>query len=160
MGLTQRKVEIDFLYLDLRACTRCKGTDASLDAAISEVSRILNIVGVTVIVRKTHVRTEKQARDMGLASSPTILINGKDIQDRTRESPCESCSDLIGGERCDCRIWTYRGKEYTSAPTALIVDAILREVYGRGKSACCPRRPLEVSDNIKRFFAAKEKIHF
>ena len=35
----QRKVEIDFLYLDLSVCTRCQGADTSLDEAISEVSR-------------------------------------------------------------------------------------------------------------------------
>lgn len=29
-----------------------------------------------------------------------------------------------------CRIWVYRGEEYTEAPVAMIVEAILREVFG------------------------------
>ncbi len=46
-----------------------------------------------------------------------------------KESKCESCGDLCGDD-VDCRIWLYQGKEYTSPPPAMIVDAILREVYG------------------------------
>ncbi len=32
-----RKITIDFLYLDLNACGRCKGSNANLAAAVSEV---------------------------------------------------------------------------------------------------------------------------
>ena len=158
MEQKKRKIEIDFLYLDLSACTRCKGTDASLDIAISEVAHILEMVGIEVVVRKTLIEGEEQARQLGFISSPTILINGKDIQETLRESLCESCGDLIGGEHCDCRVWTYHEKEYTAPPPGLIVDAILREVYGGGKSECCPQKPIDVSENIKRFLVARKTI--
>ena len=155
----KRRIEIDFMYLDLSVCTRCQGTDTSLDEAISEITRVLEIAGVEVVLRKTHIQSEQQARELGFASSPTILVNGRDIQEELKESPCESCTDLICGEPCDCRVWTYEGKEYAAPPPALIVDAILREVYGGSRPECCPRKPLEVPENIKRFFAAKKGRH-
>lgn len=159
MKQKKRKIEIDFLYLNLSACTRCKGTDKSLEEAVSEVSRILDIVGAEVKVRKTQVKSEKQARKLGFVSSPTILINGKNIQERLRESLCDSCTDLVGGEDCYCRVWTYRGKQYTAPPPALIVDAILREVYSNRESACCPQKITAVPENIRRFLSARKQTN-
>ncbi len=89
----KQKIQIDFLYLDLSACTRCKGTDESLDDAIAEVSRVLDIVWVKVVVKKTHIRSEAQTRKLGFISSPTIMINGNDIQTTLKESLYESCTD-------------------------------------------------------------------
>ncbi len=74
-----RRVAIDFLYLDLDVCTRCIGTNANLEAALSEVSQILRAADVAVSVRKTLVQSEEQARALGFVSSPTIRLNGKDI---------------------------------------------------------------------------------
>lgn len=33
----RRQLQIDFLYLDLDVCTRCRGTDANLGAALETV---------------------------------------------------------------------------------------------------------------------------
>ncbi|MBC7343758.1 MAG: DUF2703 domain-containing protein, partial [Clostridia bacterium] len=82
----------------------------------------------------------------------------RDIQLDVKETRCESCGDLCG-EEVDCRIWTYQGKEYTVAPKAMIIDAILREVYGSSKEE---RQELkeptqDIPENLKRFFAAKQK---
>ena len=33
----EKRLVIDFLYLDLSVCTRCQGTDSSLDEALAEV---------------------------------------------------------------------------------------------------------------------------
>lgn len=82
-----------------------------------------------MVVRKIHVQSEKQARQLGFISSPTIRINGRDIQLDVKESLCESCGDLCG-EDVNCRVWVYQGKEYTAPPKAMIIDAVLREVYG------------------------------
>ena len=57
-----RQVTVDFLYLDLDTCTRCVGTDANLDAALAEVSRLLAAAGTEVAVRKTLVASAEQAR--------------------------------------------------------------------------------------------------
>lgn len=56
-------------------------------------------------------------------------MNGRDIQLEVKESLCDSCGDLCG-DTVDCRIWVYQGKDYTIPPKAMIIEAILREVYG------------------------------
>jgi hypothetical protein len=53
--VSTRELVIDFLYLDLETCTRCRGTDANLDAALAQVGHVLDAAGVEVSVRKTLV---------------------------------------------------------------------------------------------------------
>ncbi|MCM1567236.1 MAG: DUF2703 domain-containing protein [Dehalobacter sp.] len=151
----KRRLDIEFLFLDLNVCVPCRGTDSSLEEAISEVSSVLEATGIEVDVRKIHVQSEEQALELGFVSSPTIRINGQDIQLEVRESLCESCGDLCGDD-VDCRVWFYRGKEYSVPPKGLIIEAILREVY-KDECAAIPARPAELPDNLKKFFAARQK---
>ncbi len=149
------KLEIDFLFLDLDVCVPCRGTEESLEEAIAEASRVFEAAGVEVIVNKTKVEDEEQARELGFISSPTIRINGRDIQLDVKESLCESCGDLCG-EDVDCRVWVYQGKEYNIPPKAMIVDAILKEVYGaKDGNLEVQSRPADIPENLKRFFKAK-----
>ncbi|WP_313884891.1 DUF2703 domain-containing protein [Desulfofundulus sp. TPOSR] len=72
-----------------------------------------------------------------------------------KESLCESCGDLCG-EDVNCRVWVYQGKEYTTPPKGMIIDAILREVYGGPAGAVHgPSKMETLPDNLKRFFAAR-----
>ncbi len=152
----KRQFLIEFMFIDLSVCTRCQRTESSLEEAVSEVARILEATGVEVVVRKIHIQTEAQARELGFISSPTIRVNGRDIQMDVRESLCESCGDLCGDD-VDCRVWVYQGKEYDTPPKAMIIDAILKEVYGGSdKSSEPPARPVDIPDNLKRFFAAMQ----
>lgn len=151
----RRYVNIEFMYLDLSVCTWCQSTESNLEEAISDVAHILKTTGVDVNVKKIHIQSEEQARELSFVSSPTIRINGQDIQLEVKEALCDSCGDLCG-DTVDCRIWIYQGKEYTAPPKGMIIDAILREVYGG------PKRTIEniaktgeVPENLKRFFAAK-----
>ena len=125
----RRHLDIEFLYLDLSVCERCQGTESSLEAALAEVARVLELSGVDVTLQKTHVQTEEQARALGFVSSPTLRINGRDIQMargnpmNVNESPCE-CGGALCGQDIDCRDWVYQGQEYDTPPVALIVNAI------------------------------------
>ena len=149
---------IDFLYLDLETCTRCRGTDANLEAALAEVERVLEAAGVEVSVRKTLVASEEQARLLGFVSSPTIHVNGQDIALELRESSCAECGEACACDgTIDCRVWVWQGQEHTEAPTAMIVDAILREVYG-GERATASSPVGAVPENLARFFAGKERL--
>ncbi|MEE8188480.1 MAG: DUF2703 domain-containing protein [Kiloniellales bacterium] len=152
-----KTLDIDFLYLDLSICSRCRDTDAILDEAVSEVAPVLESKGVGVCVKKTQVQSEEQARELGFVSSPTIRIAGRDIQPDVKESRCEACSGLCD-ECINCREWTYHGKVYTIPPKAMVVEAIIREVYG-GPTEGAQRRPEaeEVPDNLKRFFASTRR---
>ena len=58
------------------------------------------------------------------------------------------------GDEVECRIWLYQGKEYTSPPPPMIIDAILREVYGQPTAAAAAREPFVLPDNLRKFFRA------
>ncbi|WP_296863099.1 DUF2703 domain-containing protein [Thermosyntropha sp.] len=146
-----RKVVIDFLYLDLSVCERCQGTDASLEAALAEVKNILEKDDIEVEVNKINVINEDLAYKYKFVSSPTIRVNGRDIQMEVKESSCTSCGDLCGTD-VDCRVWVYKGKEYTEAPKEMIVEAILNEVYGKGKERDLEEKEYVLPENLKRFY--------
>jgi hypothetical protein len=152
----RRQMEIELLYLDLSRCVPCRGADASLEEALDQVSAVLRAMDVDVALRKTHVQSLEQAQELGFVSSPTIRINGRDIQQALQETHCASCSAL-SGMPVDCRSWVYQGQQYSSPPKALIIDAILRALYGdvsdtpetAGQDGAVP-------ENLQRFFAAHQ----
>jgi hypothetical protein len=154
-----RDVVIDFLYLDLETCTRCRGTDANLETALADVGRVLDAADVDVVVRKTLVTSAEQAQALGFVSSPTIRVNGQDIALELRESNCGECGDLCAcAGSVECRVWVWQGEEHTAAPPAMIVDAILREVYGGAAQAVAAAPPAALSENLERFFTGKAQL--
>ena len=147
-------IEVDFLYLDLTTCSRCRASDATLDAAVEIVRPVLYSAGASIEIRKTLVETEEQARVLGFVSSPTIRVNGHDIAGELIESSCSECGELCGCDgRVDCRVWDYRGAQHTEAPTGLIVEAILAEVRPSGTARSEETPFVDVPENLKRFFA-------
>lgn len=151
------KLRIDFLFLDLATCTRCLGADRNLEVALSVVGDLLQAVGAEVEVNKVHVRSQEQARALRFVASPTIRVNGDDIALELRESSCgsEVCTDGCG-DQIACRVWVHRDHEYSEPPVAMIVDAILRHLYGTAAAptASTPQR-YELPENLQRFFAGK-----
>lgn len=65
-------------------------TDSSLGEAVAEVAGVLRATGVEVKVEKILVQSKEQARELGFISSPTIRLNGRNIQFEVKESLCES----------------------------------------------------------------------
>ena len=151
----RQELRIDFLFLDLAKCTRCRGTDRSLSEALTVVADMLRAAGIQVEVNKVHVATEELARAWRFVSSPTIRVNGADIALELRESSCgsEACTDGCG-DQIACRVWMYHGQEYTEPPADLIIDAILHHVYGAPAGAD-PAQQYEVPENLRRFFSGK-----
>ena len=145
-------MEIDFLYLDLSVCGRCKGTDANLDEAVAEVSDVLKAAGFDVVVNKTNITSRELAVKHRFLSSPTIRVNGRDIQPDVRESACESCTDLYAcGDSVDCRVWLHDGAEHTVPPKEFIIDAILREVYSDTSAPAQERQEYQLPHNLEVF---------
>ena len=148
----KKLIAIDFLFLDLSVCTRCQGTDTSLDEALAEVSKVLETTGVEVVLNKINIISEELAIQNKFISSPTIRVNGHDIQMDVKESLCESCGDLCGDE-VDCRVWIYQGKEYTIPPKVMIIEALLKEVYGNNNTIE-EEKDYVVPENLKHFYAS------
>lgn len=150
-----RRVPVEFLYLDLSTCGRCQGTERRLDEAVAEIRPLLQTAGIELDVRKIHVATERQARELGLLTSPTIRVMGRDVQIDFKESACGECGDLADCD-VDCRVWTWQGKDYAVPPKEMLADALLRAVYGDGGSRPTAAPPIgEIPENLERFFRAK-----
>jgi hypothetical protein len=111
-----------------------------------------------VRVTKTHVTSEEQARAARFASSPTVRINGTDIQLESRESFCEDCGKLCKEASVKCREWRFHDAWFKSPPKGLFLEAIIAAMNGDAKSAspAAATTPFDVPDNLKRFFAAKK----
>jgi hypothetical protein len=155
-----KQLRVDFLYLDLTTCTRCRGTQRSLETALDTVRQVLAMTDAEVEVNMVHVESAEQARRLRFQSSPTIRVNGRDIALELRESSCgsEACTDGCG-EGIACRVWVHREGEYTEPPVAMIVDAILREVYGGFSVNREPEaHPYELPENLERFFAGQAAL--
>ncbi len=153
----RRPLDVEFMYIDLNLCARCRGTEASLEEAAAEIAGLLEEMGVDLRIYKIHVRSEAEARELGFAISPTVRINGRDIQPDAPQTICDACTGLAGCEM-ECRVWTFRGKEYPAPPRAMIIDAILREVYGGPREGPeSPPPPAEIPEALKRFFDVRRR---
>jgi hypothetical protein len=123
------------------------------------VRDVLAAAGTEVEVDKVLVESAEQARELRLLSSPTLRVNGRDVTLELRESPCgsEGCTDGCG-ESIACRVWVHEGREHTEPPVALILDAILREIYGAIVEREVDAEPYELPEILKRFFAGKVAV--
>ncbi|MFA6807884.1 MAG: DUF2703 domain-containing protein [Eubacteriales bacterium] len=145
------KIVIDFLYLDLSVCERCQGTESNLEEAIVEVAGVLKAAGYEICTNKVNIVSKELAIKYRFLSSPTIRINGQDLDLDVKESACKECGDLCGDD-VDCRVWMYEGVEYTKPPKAMIINAILSEVYSKQKTDLVKTEDYELPDNLRMFF--------
>lgn len=142
---------IDFLYLDLKTCERCMATDETLKQALHVLSGVFDTIGFEVKVNSVNITSRELAEEYRFISSPTIRVNGVDICSELVESNCADCGDLCG-DSVDCRVFRYEGKEYEQPPVPMIVDGILKAIYG-GLSQT--EEPYTLPDNLERFFIGK-----
>lgn len=137
-----KKLKIDFLYLDLSTCERCLTTDKVLDEALDELRKELkNVKELTV--NKIKIMSDEEAKKYNFVRSPTIKINGIDIEEILKgklnitDNYCPDCSGVCGdpcseitGGGADCRTFEYKGKIYNSPPKEMIKEAI-KKVLGK-----------------------------
>ena len=152
----KKPINIDFLFLDTTICGRCQDTEAALDEAVSSVAAVLNAAGYEINVNKVNITTRELAIRHHFVSSPTIRVNGNDIAVELRESVCEDCGDLCG-DTVDCRVWVYNGAQFTSPPKELIVNAILKEIYG-GNPVKESTSQYTLPHNLEVFFSGKKSL--
>ena len=149
---SEKKVLVEYLYLDLKTCARCIGTDAVLDEVMVTLTPALELSGYAVEYHKVEMTTAETANKYQFLSSPTIRVNGRDICDSVLENDCGCCSDISGAD-VDCRVFEYQGKTSEVPPKAMLGEAILKGVFGVSSGCSCGS--YQLPDNLKAFFAGK-----
>ncbi|MFY9377205.1 MAG: DUF2703 domain-containing protein, partial [Peptococcia bacterium] len=100
----EKKIVVEYLYLDLETCDRCIGTDSVLDEVMMTLTPALSIAGFKVEYNKIEMKTAEIAEQYKFLSSPTIRINGHDICQSVAENSCGCCSDISGTD-VNCRVF-------------------------------------------------------
>jgi len=143
---------VDFMYLDLNTCERCVATDDNLDCALALLSDALRTLGYTVRRNKIKITSRELAEKHKFLSSPTIRVNGVDICGEIKENWCKDCVSLSDGRDVDCRVFSYNGKEVDQPPVPMIIDGILKVLYGNLSDV---EKEYKLPDNLDRFFENK-----
>ena len=146
-----KQITVDFLYLDLNTCERCMATDETLKQALHVLSGVFDTLGLEVRINSINITSRELAEEYHFISSPTIRVNGVDICTELVESNCADCGDLCG-DSVDCRVFVYEGKEYERPPVPMIVDGILKAIYGGQPQTA---ETYMLPDNLERFFTGK-----
>ena len=155
---------VEFLFLDEDVCQPCSGTARALEEAVQITSAPLVAMGLTLQISKIHIINQEKAITHKFLSSPTIRINGKDIDPARTEGECGSCGELAGGKTTvNCRNWDWRGEVYQNAPIGKIVEAILEAAVKATKTGIESGDSKVTDDhyvipqNLEGFFQAREK---
>lgn len=120
-------MKIELLYL--MNCPWCQRTKRLLREVLKELK-------LKAKVKEILIDTKAKAKKYGFVGSPTIRINGKDIQkvvEKTRCLPCEKLAKLtkkktpfVKKECCmsGCRVYNYKTKRYPYPPKRLIKEVL------------------------------------
>ena len=147
-----KALDIDYLYLDLTTCTRCQATHSATKEALAVLSDVFNALGYDARLNEVNITSRELAERYRFLSSPTIRVNGVDIAATLKESDCADCGSLSGCST-DCRVFTHNGQDYEQPPAAMIVDGILRVLFGGTQP---DTTPYVLPRNLEQFFSGVE----
>ncbi len=148
------RLRIEYLYLDLDTCDRCIGTEGVLSDVLAKLTPALELAGYQIAYERIEIIDAATAIKHHFLSSPTIRVNGHDVDARVRENSCGCCSDISGCD-VDCRVFTHDGKMYEVPPESVLADALLRTIFAPPKRAT--KTTYQLPQNLVAFFAGKEK---
>ncbi|MBD3262889.1 DUF2703 domain-containing protein [Candidatus Woesearchaeota archaeon] len=128
-------MKIQLLYI--LDCPWCIKTKKLIRKSLEELR-------VDAEVEETLIDTDEKAKKYDFVSSPTIRIDGKDIQEEVNKDECLPCKELAEqskGEtefvkqecRCGCRTYFYKGKQYPYPPKEMIKDAIKKFLFSNSQ---------------------------
>jgi hypothetical protein len=146
----KKQVVIEFLYLDQETCDPHRASEQNVLEALKEISSLLSSTGFEISLRKIQIDTLEQAVALGFQNSPTIRVNGREVELSYSRKECPSCGENGLGET-SCRLWNFQGTGYQYLPKALLVGAILREIFEQDGS---PERKTAPT-TMKNFFRLK-----
>ncbi|MGC8719024.1 MAG: DUF2703 domain-containing protein [Thermodesulforhabdaceae bacterium] len=146
-------LNVELLAIDLNTCDRCSPTRDQLRTAVRLLTPVAEALGIELRLREIVVQTPEQAKELGLLSSPTIRLNGRDIAEDIRESACRSCGELTASNTViNCREWHYRGHVYFSAPLPMLIEAIMNAMLNIDQPPVVPQPLKELPENLQRYF--------
>lgn len=151
--MEKKKLLVEYLYLDLKSCERCMGTDEVLEQVLAVLRPALELAGYETDYRKIEMATPELAVQYRFESSPTIRVNGRDIFGTVIESGCSCCGKIAGGD-VDCRVFEHNGRLYEIPTKAMLTDAIIGAIHSTPQ----PEAPnYTLPENLKRFYRGKRK---
>lgn len=142
---------VEYLYLDLKTCDRCVGTDEVLEQVLTILKPALDLAGYEVDYRKCEMTTAEVAVQYRFESSPTIRVNGKDIFGTIIESGCGCCGE-IAGTAVDCRVFEHNGRLYEVPTREMITNAIIQSLHAAPEPE---KTHYALPENLRRFYAGK-----
>lgn len=150
---SNKRIVVEYLYLDLQTCDRCIGTDNILDEVMMVLTPALKLAGYEIEYNKIEIKTEELARKHQFLSSPTIRVSGNDVCQAVAENSCGCCSENSGTD-VNCRVFEYQGETYEIPPQEMLAEAILKEVFSMldAGSDCSE---YQLPENLKTFFEGK-----
>lgn len=148
-----KTVSVEYLFLDLKTCDRCIGTDAELEEVLTALRPALVMAGYSVTYQKIEMSNARLAQEYRFLSSPTIRVNGRDIMETVTETVCGCCSEISGAD-VDCRSYEYKGQTYDVPPKEMLANAILTAVFGTDSGCSC--ESYELPENLKHFYEGKD----
>ncbi len=109
-------------------CPWCVKTKKLIKESLKELK-------IKADVEEILIDTDEKAKKYNFIGSPTVRINGKDIQEEVRKEQCLPCEELAECTKettefvkqeckCGCRIYFYKGKQYPFPPKQLIKEAL------------------------------------
>ncbi|MFH0832920.1 MAG: DUF2703 domain-containing protein [Candidatus Aenigmatarchaeota archaeon] len=114
-------LKIEFLYYDKTTCKRCASTNESVTSTLKELKKAIKNIKVNF--------KEKKLPESMTSLSPSIRINGKDIEkivnkdSRLKSNVCSDCCRMAK-HTVNCRTFNYKGKRYNHIPKGMIKEAI------------------------------------
>ena len=91
----------------------------------------------------------------GFTASPTVRVDGVDVQPEAFLSRCAECGDLCNcSDGVECREWAWRGERFTTPPAGLLVEAILQAAL-RVSVKAGDMQARTPGDSVQKFFAAQ-----
>lgn len=116
-------MKIEFQYYNKTTCNRCASTNKSVKLSLKELKNAIKNASLKIDFKEKKLPISK------IHLSPSILINGKDIEkwvnknSKLKANHCSDCCQLAG-HPVNCRTFTYKGKSYDFIPKKMIVEAI------------------------------------
>ncbi len=123
-------MKIQLLYI--LDCPWCVKTKRLIKESLEELR-------VKAEVEEILIDTDEKAKKYNFVGSPTVRINGEDIQEDVSKGQCLPCEELAESTEettefvrqecmCGCRIYFYKNKQYPYPPKQLIKKALKRKM--------------------------------